>query len=309
MTRGISRRGFLTGVLGASALAVSGCVADRSVVELTMGCGEKGGSYLQFGELLSAALTDSSDVRIRPVQTAGSVENLLLLEAGEVDLALALADSAMSDGFVALGRVYQNYLQCVVRADSGITTIDQLRGRVVSLGATGSGAAGTSRRLLTALGLLGYDDPVIAVERRLADAVSAVETGEIDALFWSGGIPTPQIDGMAGRVPVRLLDTTAGLPALSREAPGVYYPAAVPSGIYGIERRTPTVGIPNLIVARADLPDRPAALVVDALVEDALQLIPEGALGLQYLTSGGLIDTAPFPLHPAAARRYRERYA
>ncbi len=86
---------------------------------------------------------ESGGVEITALATEGSVDNLALLDTGSVDLALSLADSAAAvpegDRLVAIGRVYQNYLQCIVRAADGLTSLADLSGRVVSLGAAGSG--------------------------------------------------------------------------------------------------------------------------------------------------------------------------
>ncbi|MDQ1136806.1 TRAP transporter TAXI family solute receptor [Microbacterium sp. SORGH_AS 1204] len=153
---GLTRRGFLHAGVVAGGLALAGCAPAPPRV-LVLGCGEAGGSYLQFGELLSSVARDDGGVAITALATEGSVENLALLDAGRVDLALSLADSAAAAStradLVAIGRVYQNYLQCIVRSADGMTSLGDLAGRTVSLGASGSGAAATARRLLDAAGL------------------------------------------------------------------------------------------------------------------------------------------------------------
>lgn len=307
---GLSRRSFLTALVLTGVAAAPGCAAS-SPPPLSLGCGERGGSYLQFGELLSAAVAARGDLRVTPRETQGSVENLDLLRARQVDLALALADAAAAEEFadlVAVGRVYQNYLQCVVRADAGIVALADLAGRRVSLGAPGSGAAATARRVLEAAGMISGPMAPVLVELPFRQAVADLEAGTLDALFWSGGIPTPQIADLSARLPVLVLDTTPVLSALTLRYRGSYAATSIPAGVYGAARAVPTIGIPNLLLARADLADDRARSLVDALIDDATQLVPAGALGVQYLTPASLIDTAPVPLHAAAARRFRERY-
>lgn len=306
----LSRRAFLSVVAGAGIASLAAC-APAATTPLILGCGEPGGSYLEFGELLAAATRTSRAVAISPMATEGSIDNLRLLSEGRVDLALALVDAAAEAGgrVVAIGRVYQNYLQCIVRADSGISRLSDLAGRTVSLGAPGSGAAATARRVLVAADL----DPATAsgpatVERSFREAVDDLAERRIDAFFWSGGVPTPQIASLAARVPVSVLDTTTALDSLVARYPGVYAATTIPSGVYGAERAVPTVGVANLLLARADLSAELARALVDALIDDAPALVSPDALGIQYLTPASLIDTTPVTLHPAAERRYRERY-
>ncbi|MDQ1173939.1 TRAP transporter TAXI family solute receptor [Microbacterium testaceum] len=308
----LTRREALTWALLAGSTAVlSGCV-PAAAPPLVLGCGEAGGSYLQFGELLADATSSSTRLRISPLPTEGSVDNLALLAARRVDLALSLVDSAVAADsaadVVAIGRVYQNYLQCVVRADGGIRSLDDLAGRTVSLGAPGSGAAATARRVLEVSGLAGSATPPRVVERTFRDAVDDLEAGSIDALFWSGGVPTPQIADLATRVPIAVIDTTPALDGLARAYPEVYAATTIPAGVYDAPRAVPTIGVANLLLARSDLADDLVRALVDALIDDAPALVPADALGIQYLTPASLIDTAPLALHPSAERRYRERY-
>ncbi|KTS65375.1 hypothetical protein NS206_04685 [Microbacterium testaceum] len=305
----VSRRGFLWAGAALGAIALAGC-APTGIPVVRLGCGEAGGSYLQFGELLREAA--GAEVGITALATQGSVENLALLGDQEIDLALSLADAAAEapghDAFVAIGRVYQNYLQCVVRADDGPRSLPELAGRVVSLGAPGSGAAATARRVLDAAGLGPGDRGPVTVERSFRDAVADLEQGRIDALFWSGGIPTPQIADLAERTPIAVLDITAVLPELRRRSPDAYVSTMIPAGVYGASAPVPAIGVANLLVARADLDDLVVERLVDVLIDDAAALVPPGALGIQYLTPASLIDTLPLALHPAAERRYRQRY-
>jgi TRAP transporter TAXI family solute receptor len=198
----IRRRSVLAAGLGLFGLA--GCTSSGyqgPSRELTIAAGESGGFYLAFAELL-AAETTAAEPRLRctALSTAGSVANAELLRSGGAQLGLMLADSAQAARrgvtpfteplpLLALGRVYENYLQLVVRADSSLHAIGDLAGRTVSLGAAGSGAALTGDRMLAAARLTQGRD--LRVERRpLGHAVAGLENREVDALLWSGGVPT-----------------------------------------------------------------------------------------------------------------------
>ncbi|MFD5600187.1 TAXI family TRAP transporter solute-binding subunit [Leucobacter sp. NPDC058333] len=312
----VTRRGLLGGAAAVWALTLIGCAPDNAG-PFAIACGEPGGAYLQFGELLRNALRERSRVELTLTVTHGSAENLELLTSGSVDLALSLADTAnegaAQHGFVAIGRVYQNYLQCLVLEDSDISSLADLAGRRVSVGAPGSGSSHTTRRLLAAMASHGGEAsagraaPVVA-ELELAPALQALTTGSIDALFWSGGIPTPEITEFSETTPLRLVDLADGVAPLEAAHPREYLDTRIPAGVYGSPKSITTIGISNLLMARAELDASAARALVDVLVVDAARLIPSGSVGLQYLTLATLIDTGSVPLHPAARKRYRELY-
>ena len=76
-------------------------------------------------------------------------------------------------------------------------------------------------------------------------------------------------------------------------------------GVYGSTVDIPTIGTPNLLVCRPDLRDDYAGAVVRLLVARAAELVPQQALGTQYLDGRSLIDTGKVPRHPGAATEYR----
>jgi uncharacterized protein len=281
----VKRRTFLLGTL-----AVTACGTGDPTGTLTLAAGEEGGLYLDFARLLSANAPDG--LRINPIATGGSMDNLNRLRAEQADLALTLADSATPE-LVALGRVYENYLQLVVLADSPVRSAADLRGKPVSLGATGSGAALQGSRLE-----LGAD----VKHMPLDDAVEALKRGEIAALLWSGGVPTPRLARETG---LRLLPLDNQLPRLRSAFGSVYELVTVRSGVYGSTTETPTVGTANLLMCRPELPDDLAGAIVRMLVQRAAQLVPAQALGTQFLDVRSLIVTGRIALHPGAAQEYR----
>ncbi|HLU56016.1 MAG TPA: TAXI family TRAP transporter solute-binding subunit [Pseudonocardia sp.] len=305
---GPSRRAFLRGLLAAP--LVAGCTGG-SAGPLVLAAGEPGGFYVEFGELLAEAL-GAAGVPAAVVNTGGSVENIQQLRDGAAAIGLALTDIALAarngeDPFggpvplLALGRVYENYMQLVVRAEDPATSTADLAGRPVSLGAVGSGAAVFGDRLLATAGIAAD-----VTHRPLRDAVAALEAGTADALLWSGGVPTPALAELAARRPMRLLPLAEHLPALRARHGEVYGPVTVPADAYGPAAPVPTVGVANLLICTAALPDETAAAVARTLVTAAPALVPESAVGTQYLDQRSLIGTGEVPLHPGAAAAYRE---
>ncbi|WP_112261612.1 TAXI family TRAP transporter solute-binding subunit [Lentzea terrae] len=283
----MKRRTFLLTVL-----ALTACGTSEPSGTITIAGGEPGGFYNDFAALLSRL--SPSPLTISPLQTGGSADNLKHLRERTADLGLTLSDSAhLEQGIVALGRVYENYLQLVVLADSPYRTPADLIGKPVSLGAAGSGAALQGERL--ALGVKEEHYP-------LRNAIDALKAGEIAALLWSGGVPTPELNKASG---IRLLPLDSFLPRLRQDYGKVYERVDVRMGVYGSQADIPTIGTPNLLVCRPDLSAEYASAVVRLLVAKAAQLVPDQALGTQYLDVRSLIDTGKVPLHPGAATEYR----
>ncbi|MET9628787.1 TAXI family TRAP transporter solute-binding subunit [Lentzea sp. NPDC006480] len=283
----MKRRTFLVSVL-----ALTACTAAEPSGTIRIAGGEPGGFYNDFAALLSRL--SPSPLTITPLQTGGSADNLKHLREGTADLGLTLSDSAhLETGLVALGRVYENYLQLVVLENSPYRTPADLIGERVSLGAAGSGASLQGERL--ALGVREQHYP-------LRNAIDALKAGEIAGLLWSGGVPTPELNKASG---IRLLPLDSFLPRLRQDYGKVYERVDVRMGVYGSTTDIPTIGTPNLLVCRPDLSDEYASAVVRLLVENAADLVPDQALGTQYLDVRSLIDTGQVPLHPGAAAEYR----
>lgn len=267
--------------------------------------------YLAFAELLAKRVqARHPSITVEAVSTEGSVDNLGRLRSGEVDMGLVLADVAERDRTtgpagtapVAVARVYENYLQLIVRDFTGAQQLPELSGRRVSFGAARSGSAATSEVLFEAADLKGR---VEMLTYRLRDALARLADGSIDAAVWSGGVPTPAIADLDTELPLRTLDIgayaagmsdIAGYPYVVRLTPTCGY---VPPGIRSI-------GVPNLLLCRQDIATDLVAAVVDVVATDAPQLVPPYVRGLQYLDAPSMIQTGLIPLHPGAVGAYRK---
>ncbi|MBR7744731.1 TAXI family TRAP transporter solute-binding subunit [Phycicoccus sp. BSK3Z-2] len=314
-TPGAGRRDVLRGLAGAAGVgtlaALTGCADDRPR-RLVVAAGDERGIYIAFARLLADRVTASTGIAVEVARTEGSVDNVERLRAGRADLGLALADTLGDpppDGVTAVARVYENYLQLVVRADGPVRRLEDLRGRTVSLGAAGSGAAVTGASLLRSADLPVGDgaERVRVTYAGLATALDQLRRRDVDAVLWSGGIPTPAVSAADEATPLRMLDladhverlaTSSGFPYAPRRVPPVGYAPA-----QGDAART--VGVPNLLLARAGLADDLVAPVVDVLARRAAVLLPDYVRGLQYLTPATMIQTSPVPLHPGAVDAYR----
>jgi TRAP transporter TAXI family solute receptor len=326
VNRPVDRRTLLHAALGTAAVAVLGgaLTADTSLQRpgpsgvLRFATGEPTAFYEAFGRLVAAELeTAYPRLSCRVRTTAGSLTNIELLRDRHADLALVLTDTAQAaqgTGLFphpvplrAIGRVYETYLQFVVRADSPVRAVSDLAGHTVSLGATGSGAAELGERILHAAGLSpGTDVPVRHLP--LADAADAMRAGSVDALLVAGGVPLPVLSGLDDRPGLRFLPLAGLLPRLGGRdglAGSGLEEVSLPQSAYRTGGGVATIGVSNLLVCRPDLPRTVAEALTRLLVLRATALVPGNAVGTQFLDVGSLIGTGGIALHPGAVAAYR----
>jgi TRAP transporter TAXI family solute receptor len=304
----LDRRLFLAAGAAAAAGLLTACTVGKAP-EYSLGAGEPAGFFSEFSALLASTVDAAgADFRLVPRPSAGTAENLDLLRNGTVNLALALGDAAVvaAVGLQSIGRLYQNYFQLAVPADSPIRSMSELKGKVVSLGPDNSGTQFTGLRILEASGLTTSDITMHPVA--LTEVTTAMARGEIQAALFAGGIPVLAVDPRAsprGSTAIRLIDLSAEQQVLSERFGGVYAAADIPAGIYGSATGVGTIGVASLLLAHPDVPAAVAGRIVEILVTRATDLIPAGALGAQYLDARSLISTSGIPLHPGAAAAYR----
>ena len=191
---------------------------------LSIATGGTGGVYYPYGGGIAKVISDDLvDVEATAEVTAGTVDNLKFIANQSADVAFALADSlddvyAGRGAFAEFGAVparaiavlYDNYNHVVTNDGSGIESLEDLEGRVVSTGAPGSGTEVSAFRILAAAGV-DYDAGLRRQSLGAAQSVDALKDGKIEAFFWSGGIPTGSLLDLATTpgLTIRLIATDA----------------------------------------------------------------------------------------------------
>lgn len=304
-------------VLLAAGGLLAGCSRqpEADKVHLRLATGPAGAVYRRIGGALAEHISEQvPGATVSTVPSRASTDNIRMLRAGEVHLgltsldALITADGSAPEELSAICRLYDSHLHLVVMAGSAIDEFRDLEGKRISLGARDSGTEFTSLRVLV-LGLVNADG------RNLSQAASAaaLRDGEIDAMFSLTGVPTPAITELAQRHPIRLIPLDAQADALFTAFPGPYTPAVIPTTAYTGVPATRTVAVPNVLLARNDLPDDLVYAITDTIFthtgtitsagHDDAEAVPEA---WQINVRAG-ISTASIPLHPGAAAWFRDR--
>ena len=249
--------------------------------------------------------------------TGASVENMGLIATGDADIAFALADT-VQQAFGGTGRFegqalpmlrglavsYANMVHIVALKGSGITTLADLRGKRVSIGAPGSGTEVNAAAILNANGIT-YDD---IDEQRLNfnETADALANGDIDAGIWSVGAPTSSIMNLATTNTIVLIALSEAEMAAAQAVDPVFAMTSLPGGTYeGVTNDTAVLGVPNVLVVSSDMSDDLAYAITRAMFEQIEALRAVHPAANETSVEFTMLAT-PIPLHPGAVRYYEE---
>ena len=280
--------------------------------------GGTSGIYYPIGVALSKVYADNiPGARTQVQSTKASVENLNLLQAGRGELALALADSVSDawkgeaeagfpkklDKLRGLSATYNNYIQIVANADSGIKTLADLKGKRISVGAAKSGTELNARAIFKAAGL-AYSDMAKVEYLPFGESVELMKNRQLDATLQSAGLGVASIRDLATAVKIVVIPVPADVVAKVGDA--AYQPAMIPANTYGGQTEAvATAAIPNFLVTHSGVSDDVAYRMAKAMYDniDTLYAAHNAAKNIKRENA---IKGMPVPLHPGAERYYKE---
>src|SRR5258707_7903298 len=304
-------------LLAGSAAAQDG---DKVIQKTTisLGTATPGGGFPLYGNAFAEVMNDAdSTLSILPRNTKGSTENIPLLEAGQLDIALVAGEPAY-EAFAGIGRpptrlkiltaMYSSPGMFVVRADSPYKTIRDLAGKPVAFGARGSGLPILSRYMLDGLGLKQDEDFQSVYLDRAGDGPAMVQDCRVAAL-WGAGIGWPGFAAMAASPGgARFIAPDADEIPRIRAKHSFLKPLTLPAGSH-TNQNTPidALGSWSFILARENLPDDVAYRLARSLhgVESALCRKLAQAC---ETTAANTMAAAPSQelIHPGVLKYFRE---
>ncbi|TXL82386.1 TAXI family TRAP transporter solute-binding subunit [Vineibacter terrae] len=290
---------------------------DKTIV--TLGTATPGGGFPVYGDAMAQTINDTdASLLVQPRNTKGSAENIPLLEAGSLDIALVQGEAAF-EALNGVGRapadlkiiaaMYATAGMFVVRADSSYRSIQDLKGQKVAFGARGSGLVILARYVLDGIGLDQDRDFQAIYLERAGDGPAMVLDGRAAAL-WGGGIGWPGFATMARSEPgARFITPSAEEIARIRARHSFLRPLAIPAGSYpNQDTELRSVGSWSFIMARPTLPDDVAWRLARALHRGEPALAQRLAQARET-TAANTAAAVPRPalLHPGVARYLREQ--
>ncbi|MFI8233057.1 TAXI family TRAP transporter solute-binding subunit [Streptomyces sp. NPDC085900] len=281
--------------------------------------GAEAGVYQQYGKLLNAEFDqDMPKLKVRLQISDGSQQNVKRVATGDSDFTIAQADAVetykLDHGTGAgrlrgVARLYDDYVQLVVPRDSAVRSVADLRGRKVAIGPPRSGVRLIAERVLKAAGIDAHKD-ITPFSDGIGDGPEKLKKGDIDAFFWSGGVPTEGLAKLADGLTFRFVPIKADLVAKLHAQGGAtrYYRAtnmpesAYPSIQNGIA--VPTIAVANLLVTRKDVDTRLTEWVTRTVIKSR-DVIGKQVHSAQLVDLRTAIYTDPLPLQEGAKRYYR----
>ena len=286
---------------------------------VTLGTATPGGGFPVYGQAVAETINGVDAIlEVKTRNTKGSTENVPLLEAGQLDLALVQGEVA-HEALAGIGRpparllilaaMYTTPGTFVVRGDQPYRGIGDLKGKPVAWGARGSGLVVLARYVLDGLGLdMGRDFQSIYLDQA-GDGPAMVLDGRAAAL-WGGGSGWPGFTAVARGAPgARFIAPSAEERARIQAKHTFLKTLTIPAGAYpGQSEPVMSVGSWSFILARPDLAEETAYRLARALHRG------ETALGARLpqareTTAANTVAAAPRPdlIHPGARRYFREQ--
>jgi TRAP transporter TAXI family solute receptor len=300
-----------------------------------IGTAATGGSFFKIGAVVASAISSPQGgppcghggscgvlglVAIAQA-TPGSIENLRMINNDQIESGFAQADLAAwayygtkmfaeagpQRRLRAIASLFPEAAHLVVRADSPIHKLTDLKGKRVSLGEAGSGSAADAAVFLQTAGFKEKD--LTRKFLRPGPAAEELKSGDIDAFFLVGGYPIPAIGTLAATIPIRLVGFEDPLLDRLKKDFTSYYRTVIPGGTYpGIDDETKSVGFYALWLVKADIdPDLVYSITQSVWHEGTRHLLDVlDPIGKQ-MTLEHALDGLSVPLHPGAAKFYQEQ--
>jgi len=282
---------------------------------LTFGTGGETGTYYAYGGVLAQYVSSNTDVSITHVTSGGSQANIEDIAAGDIQLGFVqsdvmsyaytgtnLFDSAV-EGFSTVAAMYMEQVQ-IVTLDPEIKSVADLEGKVVSIGAQGSGVFFNALDILGVYGLT--TDDIEPVYQAFGDSVESLQDGKIDAAFIVAGAPTNAVTSLATTNDVYLVSLDAEHIADLIEVSPYYAEATIAADVYGTPEDAKTVAIAAVIIA-ADTVSEDAVYAMTSTIFENLDAISEqhgkGAEASMEFAS----SITDVPYHAGAAKYFAEK--
>ncbi len=278
--------------------------------------GSDQGTYSSLGRVLAETVGEATETKVQTVSSGGAKDNIQALGSGMVELAFCQSDVMVYaytgsrlfdkpvDNFSAAACLYIEQLQ-IVAADPSIRTVEDLRGRNVSLGAPGTGGYYNALDVLNVYGLTEGD--IHPFYYSFGDSAEALKDGRIDAAFIVAGIPTSAVKNAAGAGSCHLVGLDEEhADALHGICP-YYRKTVIPKETYtGMTQDVTTVGVSAVVLAKDEVPEADVYNFLYGIFENTgciAALHEKGKdLDLSFAASSSGV-----PYHPGAAKYFEEK--
>jgi len=287
--------------------------------EYKVASGKPGAGYQAFTKgVLDVCDKANTSLKVSSVETEGSIENLKLIEAKEVDFGLVQQGVRLSDSIRAVAPIYNDVVHLLVRKDAEITDLSGWRGKQVSLGLASSGTRVIGKQLFDHYGIDLSELDVRELEPQVA--VKKMISGELDAMLMVTALRAPIIQevlasGKVEHMSMGSPDVEAGVTHGVSSQYLHLQPMVIPAHAFGKrggmaqplpQSPVSVLSVPSLLVCHEEVPNEAVYAMTKALYAHRYTLgryVPE-ALKMRELET---VDRYSYPLHEGAEEYYRRK--
>jgi TRAP transporter TAXI family solute receptor len=283
--------------------------------QLSVVTGGTGGTYYPLGGSMANIISENTDAEATAQASGASAENMQTLSAGDADIAFTQTDIAsyaaegknMFDGnpisnIKAIGTLYPETIQIVTLKDTGIQSVEDLKGKTVSVGAPGSGTYANAEQILEIHGMTMED--VKARNLSFDESTEGIQDGSIDAAFITAGTPTGAVEGLSATKDVNIVPIADDkIQALIDKYP-YYIQDAVPAGTYKLSADVNTVAVQAMLAVTEELDEELVYSITKAIFENTDKITH--AKG-QLIKAENAVEGAGIPFHPGAEKYFKEQ--
>ncbi|GIU02186.1 TAXI family TRAP transporter solute-binding subunit [Shewanella algidipiscicola] len=280
----------------------------------SIGTGGQSGIYYPLGGALAKVWSEHiDDVNVKAEVTAASVENTIKVVRGDMIAGIAMGNVVL-DAYKGEGKfksampvntlfaLYPNLVHAISLKKSGITSLNQLKGKRISLGAPASGTAVTSAALLESMGLDIKKD-IDAVYLNYSETTNALANGQIDAGFIVGGQGVGAVTQVALTHDINLIPITDEQSAAFMAQYPAYSSYTIPENVYNKVAAVPTLSVWNVLVVSATMSDEMAFNLTKAAFENMAE-VRKVVKVAEATTPENAFHLKGVPLHPGAQQYF-----
>lgn len=284
--------------------------------EFGFGGGPSGGTFMYFANGISK-LAEKYNMKVTAFPTKGSVDNIRLLQNNQANFAIAYAsdidlarkgllkgDSTKYDKIFGAGVLYTGKIHIIVKKDSGIKSLKDLREKRIAVGESGTGAASSAEKILSHMGIWQNVSRYYIGYRK---AESAFKSGMVDAVWVFAGIPNSSVSEMLTDDKAALLNLQKDIKTILAVSPN-YRAVKIPKGTYGNSYSIDTIEADAVLLTNVYTSEKDVSKMMDIIYNpSSIRYMSTQHPAAVEIHLDPDMEKMMVPPHPGAIRFWREK--
>jgi TRAP transporter TAXI family solute receptor len=309
----------ILGIMMAASMAMGVSTAALAADNLVLGTGGTTGTYYAVGGVMATVLNPVlKESSLTVTSTGASKANIQLVDVGEADLAIVqndvmyyaytgtdlFEDEGAYETFSTVAGLYDETVQ-IITCNSDINSVEDLKGKTVSVGDAGSGVEFNAKQILGAYDM-SFDD-INVVNASFGDSADSLKDGKIDAAFIVAGAPTTAVVDLATTKDVSLVQLDEEHIKKLQENYDFYTETVIPADTYkGVSEDATTVSVRATLIASNDVSEDAVYELLKAMFDNQKDLIA-GHAKFEFLNLEDAVKGISVPFHPGAKKYFEEQ--